>query len=143
VATGATRMTADLVALIADWISVALGGNRAKWTRFAEGDAEANNSSTRRLTLVRIGRELAASRHARLSKEQRIIGSRRGRPLLRFVHLSSERTVEPVRKDRSFAEKQQPQPAGLLVVLSGRERLGCGHARVLAGAEAITAICAG
>jgi hypothetical protein len=36
--------------------------------------------------------------------------------LLRFVHLSSERTLEPVRKDCSFAEKQQPQAARLLVV---------------------------
>jgi hypothetical protein len=36
--------------------------------------------------------------------------------LLRFVHPSSERLVEPVRQDNSFAEKQEPQPARLLVV---------------------------
>jgi hypothetical protein len=36
--------------------------------------------------------------------------------LVRVVHLSSEQTLEPVRKDCSFAEKQQPQPARLLVV---------------------------
>jgi hypothetical protein len=36
--------------------------------------------------------------------------------LLLVVQLSSERTLEPVRKDCSFAEKQQPQAARLLVV---------------------------
>ena len=40
---------------------------------------------------------------------------------LRFVHLSSEQTLEPVHKDCSFAEKQQCQPARLLVVRSGRD----------------------
>jgi hypothetical protein len=39
--------------------------------------------------------------------------------LLLFVHLSSERTLEPVRRDCSFAEKQQPQAARLLVVRGG------------------------
>ena len=42
-----------------------------------------------------------------------------GRPpwsLLLLVHLSSERTVEPVRQDSSFAEKQEPHPALLPVV---------------------------
>ena len=37
-----------------------------------------------------------------------------------LVQLSSERTLEPVRKDCSFAEKQQPQPARPLGVRSGR-----------------------
>src|SRR4051794_3297675 len=36
--------------------------------------------------------------------------------LLRVVHLSSERTVEPVRQDSSFAEKQESHPARLLIV---------------------------
>jgi len=31
------------------------------------------------------------------------------RRLSRFVNLSNERTLEPVRKDCSFAEKKQPQ----------------------------------
>jgi hypothetical protein len=39
-------------------------------------------------------------------------------PLLRFVHLSSERTVEPVRQDSSFAEMQEPHSALLLVVVA-------------------------
>jgi hypothetical protein len=41
-------------------------------------------------------------------------------PLLRFVHLSSEREVEPVRQDSSFAEKQKSHPALPLIVHSGR-----------------------
>jgi hypothetical protein len=32
-----------------------------------------------------------------------------------FVHLSSERTLEPVSHDSSFAEKQESHPALLLV----------------------------
>ncbi len=42
--------------------------------------------------------------------------------LLVVVHLSSERTVEPVRQDSSFAEKQESHPALLLVVQPGRDR---------------------
>ena len=42
------------------------------------------------------------------------------RALSRFVHRSSERTVEPVRQDSSFAEKQESHPARLLIVRSGR-----------------------
>jgi hypothetical protein len=41
--------------------------------------------------------------------------------LLLFVHPSSERTVEPVRQDSSFAEKQEPHPALVLVVPCGSE----------------------
>jgi hypothetical protein len=41
------------------------------------------------------------------------------RPLLRFVRLSSERTLEPVRQDGSFAEKQQAHPALLFRVKGG------------------------
>jgi len=40
--------------------------------------------------------------------------------LLVVVHLSSERTLEPVRQDSSFAEKQESHPALLVVVPSGR-----------------------
>jgi hypothetical protein len=36
--------------------------------------------------------------------------------LLRFVQLSSERTLEPVREDSSFAEKQESHRALLVVV---------------------------
>ena len=39
-------------------------------------------------------------------------------PLLRFVQLSSERTLEPLRQDSSFAEKQESHPALLVVVPS-------------------------
>jgi hypothetical protein len=38
--------------------------------------------------------------------------------LLLFVQLSSERTLEPVRRECSFAEKQESQLARLLVVPS-------------------------
>ena len=41
--------------------------------------------------------------------------------MLLLVHSSSERTLEPVRSDCSFAEKQQPQPARLLDVSTRRE----------------------
>ena len=57
--------------------------------------------------------------------------------LLRVVHLSSERTLEPVRKDCAFAEKQQPQAARLLVVQSGHISLTPAYmtyAQLLAGA---------
>jgi hypothetical protein len=37
------------------------------------------------------------------------------------VHLSSQRTLVPVRQDGCFAEKQEPHPALLLIVLSGHE----------------------
>ena len=46
--------------------------------------------------------------------------------LLRFVQPSSARPVEPVRRDSSFAEKQESYPALLLVVL-------CEH--LVAGSE--------
>jgi hypothetical protein len=42
--------------------------------------------------------------------------TRGSRPVL-FVHLSSERTLEPVRQDSSFAEKHESHTALLLVVL--------------------------
>jgi hypothetical protein len=38
----------------------------------------------------------------------------RERPLLHLVQLSSQRTLEPVRHDGCFAEKQGPGPALLL-----------------------------
>ena len=40
--------------------------------------------------------------------------------LLVVVHLSSERTLEPVRQDSSFAEKQKSHPPLLPVVPCGR-----------------------
>ena len=40
----------------------------------------------------------------------------RPRRLLSFVHLSSERTLEPVHQDSSFAAKQESHAALLLVV---------------------------
>jgi hypothetical protein len=52
-------------------------------------------------------------------------------PLLPLVQLSSQRTLEPVRKDRSFAEKQQPQPASLLVVRGGSKLGVSPDARIL------------
>jgi len=52
--------------------------------------------------------------HVQSSIERRR-ASRRAR-LLTFVHLSGERALEPMRKDSSFAEKQQPQPVRPLVV---------------------------
>jgi hypothetical protein len=48
------------------------------------------------------------------------LAPRRVPALLVFVHLNSERTVEPVRKDCCFAEKQEPQPALLLAARCGR-----------------------
>jgi hypothetical protein len=53
----------------------------------------------------------------------------RSDPLLLLVQLSSERTVEPVRQDSSFAEKQESHPALLLLVLSGRLRRDLQDAR--------------
>ena len=48
--------------------------------------------------------------HRRVPKGQRRFGRRRVHRLLPFVHLSSERTLEPVRQGSSFAEKQEPHP---------------------------------
>jgi hypothetical protein len=58
-------------------------------------------------------------------------------PPLRFVHLSSERTGEPVREDGSFAEKQNSHLARRLVVLSGRKFGQIGDARLSTGAAVI------
>jgi hypothetical protein len=41
-------------------------------------------------------------------------------PLLVFVHCGSERTLEPVRQDGSFAEKRQSYRAHLFLVRRGR-----------------------
>jgi hypothetical protein len=43
---------------------------------------------------------------------------------LGFVHLSSERLVEPVRQGSSFAEKQASHPTRLLVVEAVAQRRG-------------------
>jgi hypothetical protein len=50
--------------------------------------------------------------------------------LLLIVQLSSERTLEPVRKDCSFAEKQVSRPALLFLVRSGRGMRVCRRARL-------------
>jgi hypothetical protein len=50
--------------------------------------------------------------NAALSRVARLAPGR----LLRFVQLSSERTLEPVRQDSSLAEKQESDPALLVVV---------------------------
>jgi hypothetical protein len=50
-------------------------------------------------------------------KQQRAVGAHLALDrLLRYVHLSSERTLEPVRQDGSFAEKQQSHGALLFLV---------------------------
>ena len=49
--------------------------------------------------------------------------------VLRFVHLSSQRTLEPVRQDGWFAEKQEPNPALRLIVRSAHLVLGHRDAR--------------
>ena len=38
------------------------------------------------------------------------------RPLLRFVRLSSEQARQAVRQDYSFAKKQEPRPALVVIV---------------------------
>jgi hypothetical protein len=58
-------------------------------------------------------------------------------PLSGFVHLKSERALEPVRKDCSFAEKQQPQLARLLVVRSESLRGAARDARSRPAAKAV------
>jgi hypothetical protein len=61
---------------------------------------------------------------------------RRSRRLL-LVHLSSQRTLVPVRQDGCFAEKQEPHPALLLIVR--RERLARGHGDARRQAESKSA----
>jgi hypothetical protein len=53
-------------------------------------------------------------------------------PPLHVVHLGSERRVELVPQDSSFAEKQQSHPARLLVIRSEREARDREDARFLA-----------
>jgi hypothetical protein len=75
--------------------------------------------------LVPSGRERPAGEDARLSKEQRASRSAsRAGTLLVFVHPSSERTLDPARRDNSFPEKQECHVARLLVVPSWRVRPG-------------------
>jgi hypothetical protein len=50
-------------------------------------------------------------------------------PLPGFVQPSSERTLNPVRRDNSFAEKQESHPARLLVVLSDSDLSACRDCR--------------
>jgi hypothetical protein len=77
----------------------------------------------------------AATRSTACSRVRLHAIAPRGRSgLSRFVHLSSERTLEPVRKDCSFAEKQEPQPALLLVVRCASDGRLCGGASLHAGA---------
>jgi hypothetical protein len=61
-------------------------------------------------------RELAASGDPLIKGAADLRPASRVGPLLAFVHLSSERTLEPVHQDSSFAEKQESHPALLLVV---------------------------
>jgi hypothetical protein len=49
--------------------------------------------------------------------------------LSRFVQPSSERTLDPVRRDNSFPENQEPHLARLLVVQGGRAGLDRRRAR--------------
>jgi hypothetical protein len=60
--------------------------------------------------------------------------------LLLPVHLNSERTVEPVRQDGSFAEKQQSHRALLFLVPSGRLAGINRDARSLCGASGILVV---
>jgi hypothetical protein len=55
-------------------------------------------------------------------------GRRQVQRLLRFVQLSSERTLEPVRQDSSFAKKQESPAARLVLVFYevGRVVKWCG-----------------
>jgi hypothetical protein len=59
------------------------------------------------------------------------------RPLLIFVQERSELTLDPVRRDNSFAEKQESHPARLLVVPSGsvRQWRACARIRAESGRE--------
>ena len=97
--------------------------------------------------LVRIRREFVASGDAADQRSSDAAVRAACRPLPGFVHFSSERTLESVRKACSFAERQQPQPARLLVVVQSgnlmkpsagcrsRRRSGL-HARCWRGAGA-------
>jgi hypothetical protein len=79
--------------------------------------AHRNASKTSALQNVPLRRTAASARCGSAATRDRLIAS-----LLAFVHLSSQRTLEPVRQDGCFAEKQEPHPALLLIVPS--ERLG-------------------
>jgi hypothetical protein len=88
------------------------------------------------LLVVPSGHVMATCGDARIpqssSEQARALRAAR---LLRFVHLSSQGTVEPVRQDGCFAEKQEPHPALVLIVRD--ERLTCelGDARLRARKE--------
>jgi hypothetical protein len=51
--------------------------------------------------------------------------------LSEVVHLSSQRTLEPVREDGCFAERQGPGPALLLIVRCERRSEGGADARIV------------
>ena len=53
-----------------------------------------------------------------------------------FVHLSSQRTLVPVRQDGCFAEKEEPHPGLLLIVRRSNERAVRGRTRNRADAKA-------
>ena len=99
---------------------------------------EERSSRPELLLLVLSGRELHTIGDARIRGKEQPAGSRAScRPLLRFVQLSSERTLEPVRQDSSFAEKQESHPALLVVVQLSSKDLG--HADASHHANAIAA----
>jgi len=86
---------------------------------------------TRVALVVPSGRGLRTGGDAHIRGKEQPAGSRAScRPLLRFVHLNSERTAEHVRQDGSFAEKQQSHRALLFLVPSGRERRTGGDVRI-------------
>jgi hypothetical protein len=64
-------------------------------------------------------RHVPAGRHKPASASDAATASR-------FVQLSSERTLEPVRQDRYLAEKQESHPALLVVVGDDRPRCPAG-----------------
>jgi hypothetical protein len=55
-----------------------------------------------------------------------------------FVHLSSERMLEPVRRDSFFAEKRESHPARLLIVQL--ESVGRDAGRARSGAKAVVTV---
>jgi hypothetical protein len=97
---------------------------------------------SRRLGLVRPGPRRRSSRGRSRpasgfrSGKTRAPGGRR-RALLLVVQLSSERAGQAVRQDYSFATKQEPSPALLVVVPRGHPRRRRGDARVVRGSDSL------
>ena len=99
-------------------------------TRLRAADREQREDREDGRLLVRRERELGFQPRRPVLRGAAVLQSRvPRRPLLRFVQPSSARPVEPVRRDSSFAEKQESYPALLLVVQGER---GDSRARALA-----------